>query len=70
MSSKTLVRTRVAKWPLIAALSVVSAVALLATIAWTSVGHWTTSSEYLDLVTELVTVHGGTEFHMQSRLGK
>jgi len=73
MSSKTLVRARVARWPLIAAavaaLSVVSAVALLATVAWTSVGGRTSSGEYLDLVTaELVTVVV-TEFDSQSRPG-
>lgn len=62
MSSKTSVRAPTAKWPLIAALSVMSAAILVATIAWTATGHLqATSTERFDgTVTELVIVADDT----------
>lgn len=74
MGSNTLARARVARWPLIAAiavavLSVMSAVALMATIAWTSVGYRMTSTDrYVDRVTELVSIDHtvAAEFDVQS----
>lgn len=62
MSSKTSVRAPTARWPLIAALSVMSAAILVATIAWTAIGHLQAmSTERLDgTVTELVIAGNDT----------
>lgn len=62
MSSKTSVRAPTAKWPLIAALSVMSAAILVATIAWTATGHLqATSTERFDgTATELVIAANDT----------
>lgn len=75
MSPKTAIRVRVAKWPLIAvtivALSIMSAVVLMAAIAWTTFGYRTTATKYLaDVVTESAVAVNDTsavtEFGIQS----
>lgn len=62
MSSKTSARAPTAKWPLIVALSVMSAGILVATIAWTTAGQLqATSTERFDgMVPELVIAANDT----------
>jgi len=75
MNPKTSVRAPTVKWPLVVALSVLSAAILVAAIAWTATGHLQgTSSERFDgTVTELViTVNDTivTDFDEISQSGK